>query len=149
MTTTLTRPPHAREVTSPLPRSRAYTALMALGTLAILFQGLWAGLFLEHDNPDRAGNWVEVHARGGEFALIMVVAATITAFIRIRVRRDLWLGGAVLTALLVLESYIGGLIRDSGKDSLTPLHIPLAMAIMGLAIWLLMRSRRRRQEPVA
>jgi heme A synthase len=114
---------------------------MSLATIAILLQGLWAGLFLEHGNPDGAANWVEVHARGGEIALILVVAATITAFIRVRVRRDLWLGGAALTALLVVEAYIGGLIRDSGKDTLTAVHVPLALAIMGLAVWLAARSR--------
>lgn len=147
MTTTLTRPPHAVEATRPLPTSRSYTVLIGLGTLAILLQGLWAGLFLEHGNPDAAGNWVEVHARGGEVALILVAAATVTAFISVRARRDLWLGGAVLSALLVVEAYIGGLIRDSGRDSLTPVHIPLAMAIIGLSAWLCMRSRRKRQEP--
>ena len=116
---------------------------MAISTLAILLQGLWAGLFLEHGNPDRAGGWIEVHARGGEVALVTAAAATITAFIRVRVRRDLWLGGAALSALLVVEAYVGGLIRDSGKDSLTPLHIPLALAITALAVWLLARSRSR------
>jgi hypothetical protein len=143
MTTTLTRPPHAAEVTRPLPTSRAYTVLMTLGSLAVLLQGLWAGLFLEHDNPDRAGSWIDVHARGGEVALILVAAATLTAFIRLRARRDLWIGGSVLTALLLVEAYVGGLIRDSGQDSLTPLHIPLGMALMGLTVWLMVRSRRR------
>lgn len=149
MTTTLTRPPYALEETKPLPRSRTYSVLIALATLAILLQGLWAGLFLQHGNPDDAGNWVEVHARGGEVALILVVAATITALLRVRARRDLWLGGAVLAALLVVEAFIGGLIRDSGQDSLTPVHIPLGMVIIGLSVWLLARSRRRRQEPVS
>ena len=147
MTTTLTRPPYAPEATRRLPTSRAYTALVGLGTLAILLQGLWAGLFLEHGNPDTAGSWVEIHARGGEVALILVVAATVTAFISMRARRDLWLGGAVLSALLVLEAFIGGLIRDASDDSLTAVHVPLAMAIIGLSVWLFARSRRTRQEP--
>lgn len=148
MTTTLTRPPYTPEATRNLPTSRAYTVLIGLGTLAILLQGLWAGLFLEHGNPDAAGNWVEVHARGGEVALIFVAAATVTAFISVRSRRDLWIGGSVLSALLVLEAYIGGLIRDESQDSLTAVHVPLAMAIIGLSVWLFARSRRRRQEPV-
>jgi hypothetical protein len=108
MTTTLTRPSPAEEVRKSLPTSRTYIVLMALGTVAILLQGLWAG----------------------EIALILVAAATLTAFLRVRMRRDLWVGG-------------GGLIRDSGKNSLTALHIPLAMAIIGLSVWLLMRSRGR------
>ena len=49
-----------------------------------------------------------------------------------------------LTVLLVIESYIGGLIRDDSKDTLTAVHIPLAMAIMALVIWLAMRARTKR-----
>jgi heme A synthase len=63
--------------------------------------------------------------------------------VRLRSRRDLWLGSGLLTALLVLESYIGGLIRDDGKDTLTAVHVPLAMAVLALAIWLPVRAGRR------
>src|SRR4051812_34908488 len=141
MTTTLSRPvqspPDASE------SSPAFTILVGLGTLAILLQGLWAGIFLEHDGKrDAAGSWIDVHARGGEVALVLVAVATLWAFLRLRPRRDLWLGGAVLTVLLVIESWIGGLIRDSGKDTLTAVHVPIAMAVMGVAVWLTMRSRR-------
>jgi hypothetical protein len=142
MPTTLTRAPHVAEASSSLPRSRAYTVLMALSSVAIVLQGLWAGLFLGSDADAHAG-WLEVHARGGEVALVFVVAATVIAFVRIRARRDLWLGGAVLAALLVLEAFIGGLIHDSGRETLTAVHIPLAMVIVGLAIWLFGRSRSR------
>jgi heme A synthase len=62
--------------------------------------------------------------------------------VRLRRRRDLWLGAAMLTVLLVLEAYLGGLIHDSGKESLTAFHVPLAMAIVGMTVWLLVRSRR-------
>jgi len=122
--------------------SSGYTALLALAGIAIVLQGLWAGIFLEHDGKrDAAGSWIDVHARGGEVALVLAAAATVLAFVRVRARRDLWLGAAVLTALLVLESYVGGLIRDQGKDTLTAVHVPLAMAVMGLTAWLLARSR--------
>ena len=40
------------------------------------------------------------------------------------------------------EAYLGGLIRDAGKDTLTAVHVPLAMALMGLAVWLPLRARR-------
>lgn len=124
-------------------KSAAYTALLALAGIAILLQGLWAGIFLEQDGKrDSAGSWIDVHARGGEVALALAAIATVVAFVRLRARRDLWLGSATLTALLVVESYLGGLIRDQGKDTLTALHVPVAMAIIGLAAWLLARSRR-------
>lgn len=134
--------------TCPYMRSRrttsaAVTAILALAGVAVLLQGLWAGIFLEHDGKrDAAGGWIDVHARGGEVALVLAAVATVVAFVRLRSRRDLWLGSAALTALLVLESYLGGLIRDDGKDKLTAVHVPLAMAIMGTATWLLARSRR-------
>ena len=121
--------------------SVAYTVLIALAAMAIVLQGVWAGLFLR---PGTRGgtNWVEVHARGGEVALVLTALATVVAFVRVRHRRELWLGAGALTALLVVEAWLGGLIHDSGKDSLTPVHVPLALAIMGLAAWLFARSRR-------
>lgn len=126
--------------------SAAFSVILALAGIAIVLQGLWAGIFLEHDGKrDAAGSWIDVHARGGEVALVLAAMATVIAFVRLRSRRDLWLGGAVLTALLVVESYIGGLIRDQGKDTLTAVHVPLAMAIIGVCAWLLARSR---QAPV-
>lgn len=121
--------------------SAAVTVLAGLATVAILLQGLWAGLFLRGASGGGT-DWVDVHARGGEVALVLVVLATVVAFIRVRHRRELWLGGAALAALLVVEAYLGGLIHDQDKENLTAVHVPLAMAIMGLAVWLFVRSRR-------
>jgi len=45
--------------------------------------------------------------------------------------------------LIALEAYLGGRIVDNGDDSLTVVHIPLAMALMDLAVWLAVRTRRR------
>lgn len=139
MTSTLTRKRAVRE-RSPRVTSATYTALAALAMIAIVLQGLWAGLFLSHSHSGT--DWIEIHARGGEVALALTAVATLVAFVRLRQRRELWLGGAVLAALLVLEAYLGGLIHDDGKDALTAVHVPLAMAIMGLAAWLVVRSRR-------
>jgi hypothetical protein len=126
-------------------RSVLVTALLGLAGVAVLLQGLWAGLFLEHDGQrDAAGSWIDVHARGGEVALVLAIAATIIAFVKVRTRRDLWAGGLVLAGLLIAESYVGGLIRDDSKDTLTAVHVPLAMAVMGVAAWVFGRSLRGR-----
>jgi hypothetical protein len=141
MTTTYSDLDHepSRAATS---RSRLFSALIGLAALAVLLQGLWAGLFLQHDGKrDAASSWIDVHARGAEVAIVLAAAATVTAFVKLRSRRDLWGGAAVLTVLLVLESYLGGLIRDQGKDTLTAVHVPLAMAIVALAVWLPVRTR--------
>jgi hypothetical protein len=124
-----------------------YRAVIGAAALAVLLQGLWAGLFLEHDGQrDAASSWINVHATGGEVAIVLAALATALAILKLRPRKDLWIGSGVLTVLLVLESYLGGLIRDSGKDSLTAVHIPLAMALMGLAVWLPFRVTRGRSR---
>jgi hypothetical protein len=124
-------------------RSVLVEVLIGLSALAILLQGLWAGIFLEHDGQrDAASGWIDVHAHGGEVALGLAALATIAAFLLLRSRRDIWIGGLVLVVLLVVEAYIGGAIHDDGKDSLTIVHVPLAMAIMALAVWLSFRARR-------
>lgn len=124
-------------------RHPAFSALIGLCSLAVLLQGLWAGFFLEHDGQrDAATGWINVHARGADVAIALAALATIVAFVKLRRRRDLWLGSAALTVLLVLEAYLGGLIRDASQDTLTAVHVPLAMALMALVVWLPMRALR-------
>jgi hypothetical protein len=126
---------------------RIFAALTGLAALAILLQGLWAGLFLEHAGQrDEAKSWIEVHATGGEVAIALAAVAVVWALVRLRGRRDLVVGAIVLTVLLVLEAYIGGLIGDEGKDSLTPVHVPLALLLMGVAVWLSLRAARGSQR---
>ncbi len=130
--------------TPPATRNTLFNVLLGLTALAVLLQALWAGIFLQHDGErDAASNWIDVHARGSEIAIVLALFATVVALIKLRHRKDLWIGTAALTVLLVLESYLGGLIRDNSKDSLTVVHIPLGMAIMALAVWIPMRARTR------
>lgn len=136
-------------LTEQAPRTQArhplFSALIGLCALAVLLQALWAGIFLEHDGQrDAASRWIDIHARGGEVAIALAALATIVAFLRLRSRKDLWLGSAALTVVLVVEAYIGGLIRDASRDTLTAIHVPLAVALMSLVVWL---STRARQTP--
>lgn len=125
--------------------SKIFAVLTGITSVVVLLQAVWAGIFLEHDGArDAASNWVEIHARGGEVALGLAAIATIFAFVRLRSQKSLWIGSLALTVLLVSESYIGGLIVDYSQDSLTAVHVPLGMAIMGLVVWLPLRARRYR-----
>lgn len=130
---------------SPTPRtaarSVAYNILIGLTTLAVLLQGVWAGIFLSYDK--RPDSWINVHARGAEVAIGLGVLAFIAAVIQLRSRRDLLIGTAVLVVLLIVEAYLGGRITDDGNDLLTAVHVPLALAIMALAVWLPLRARNR------
>ena len=51
-------------------------------------------------------------------------------------------GHPALTVLIYLESYIGGIIGD--KPASVAVHIPLAFAILALAVWLPFRTMRSR-----
>jgi heme A synthase len=126
--------------TAPTPaRSKLYSTLIGLAALAVLLQGLWAGLFV-HEGKDYQQFWVDVHARGAELSIALAAAATVTAYVKLRARRDLLIGSAVLTGLLVVEAYLGGLIGDS--PAVTAVHFPLALALTALVVWLPLRARR-------
>jgi hypothetical protein len=120
-------------------RSPLYTALIGLSALAVLLQGLWAGLFIQ-EGSDYKASWVEIHARGADVAIVLAVIATIVAFVTLRSRLDLVIGSAVFTVLLVLEAYLGGIIGD--HSNLTAIHIPLAMGLMALSVYLPLRATR-------
>lgn len=125
------------------PAEKIFSALAGVCALLVVLQGLWAGIFLEHDGKREAGGkWIDWHARGGEVAIFFALAALVWTVVKLRSRRDLLAGTAVLIVALFLESYLGGLIRDSGKDNLTAVHVPLAMLILALAVWLPLRARR-------
>jgi hypothetical protein len=120
--------------------SRPYSVLIGLSTLVVLLQGLWAGLFV-HEGQDYDDSWVSVHARGADLAIGLALIATVVAIVKLRSRLDLVIGSAVFTVLLVLEAFLGGLIGDHA--GVTAIHFPLAMALMGLAVWLPVRAMRR------
>jgi uncharacterized membrane protein len=93
-------------------RNALFASLIGLVGVVVLLQGLWAGIFLEHDGKrESADTWIRIHANGAEVAIALAIAATVVAFVRRRARKDLWVGGIILTVLLVAESWIGGLIR--------------------------------------
>ena len=89
----------ARRTANVGAHSVAYSILIGLTTLAILLQGVWAGIFLSYD--DRPDSWIHVHARGGEVAIGLCVLALVAAVVQLRSRRDLLVGTAVLLLLLI------------------------------------------------
>lgn len=131
----------------PPARSTLYTVLICLAALAVLLQGLWAGLFI-HEGQDFQQSWVDVHARCGEAAIVFAALASVVAFLKLRSRPAVVAGSIALTVLLVAEAYVGGLIGD--QPILTAVHMPLGMALMALVIWLTSSTARpaaRSAEP--
>ena len=134
-----TRGTAAAPATNP-PGMTPYRALIGLATLGIVLQGVWAGMFIR---PGQAndGTWVTVHARGAEVTIALALIAAAVAVWRLRARRDLVLGTGALVVLLAFQAFIGGLVYDN--QGLTALHVPLAIALVTLPVWLLLRSGRR------
>jgi hypothetical protein len=125
--------------TEQTPRSALFSVLIGLASLAILLQGVWAEIFIRSGKADDK-HWVDVHARGAEVAILLAVLALIVAVMRLRARRDLVAGSAALVVLLVVEAYIGGLIGS--HEALEVIHFPLALALVGLAVWIPLRARQ-------
>jgi hypothetical protein len=135
-----TNPVASTGATAALPRNPLFSALIGLASLAIFLQSVWAGMFIREDK-DYNSTWTNVHAAGAWVAFLLALAATIVALVKLRSRRDLIIGSAVLTVLILVESVIGGIIGD--KPGAVALHIPLALAIFGLTVWVPMRTLGR------
>jgi hypothetical protein len=130
-------------------RDPLYASLIGLTSLVVLLQGLWAGLFIRegkgYDATSAQANWVSVHDWGARVAIVLALASLIVAFLRVRSRTELLVGTGVLFLLLLVEAYIGGEIGNHAN--LPAVHIPLAMGLLALSVWLPFRAARGRPTP--
>jgi hypothetical protein len=130
-------------------RDPLYVAAIELTSLGILFQGVWAGLFIregkDFDASSSQSRYLEVHDAGAWVTIVLALITLAIAVWRLRSHRWLVTGSAVLLVLLMLESYIGGEIGD--KPNWPEYHIPLAMALMALAAGLTVRAARGFRPP--
>lgn len=113
---------------------RAFAALVGVTSLGVLVMAVLAGAFV--DQGGREG-WVNVH---GMVANVVVLAALVTAVVAVlRLRRaqpGLTVGAIALLVLVVVQTALGHAITDGGADRLIIVHVPLAMVIFGLAVYL-------------
>ena len=123
-------------------RDPLYASVIGLTSLVVLLQGLWAGLFIregkDFDASSAQSSFVEVHDWGARLAIVLALASLVVAFMRLRSRPGLIAGTGALFVLLLLEAYIGGEIGDHA--TWPSVHIPLAMGLMGLSVWLPTRA---------
>ena len=115
-----------------------HSALVGLASLGVLLQGVWAGLFM--GGSDDYGTWVAVHQHGAEATIAVAFLATVAAAMWLRHRVAVLVGTALLFVLLVVEMLLGMAIDDSGLA--VTIHVPLAMLLLGLAVWLPTAARR-------
>ena len=120
-----------------------YAALVGLVSLAIVLQGIFAGVFIEPGSHSGALNAHNVNADVA-LGLAIVAAGYAIAFLR-DAAPALVIRSVVLVALLIALVAIGHAITGSGDNSLTPVHVPLALFAFGLTIWLSVRARSLRK----
>jgi heme A synthase len=121
-----------------------YASVVGLTALVILLQGLWAGLFIregeDFDATSSQSTFVEVHDWGGRAAIVLALVSLVVVLWRLRSQPSLVVGTAALLLLVMLEGFLGGEIGE--HPSWTSVHIPLAMALMALSVWLPVRAAR-------
>jgi ABC-type uncharacterized transport system permease subunit len=120
-----------------------FAALTGLTSLAILVQAFIAGEFIEHGAH---GSWLNAHAVVADVVVALAVVTAIYAYIKLRTQtRPLVTGSIVLAVLAAIQTAIGHAITDSNDNWLIPIHVPLALLIFGLTIWLAISARSFRR----
>jgi uncharacterized membrane protein YhaH (DUF805 family) len=110
-----------------------FSILNGLTLLGVLLQAVWAGEFI-----DRAGHeaWITVHEIG---AFVVVALALATALATVTLRRThstLTLGALALFVLIVVQTGLGETITRAGATTLIVAHVPIAILIFGLGVYL-------------
>jgi hypothetical protein len=132
-TTSTTRAPHTPPGPGDIRGTRPFAALCVLTSAAIFAQAVIAGLFVGHEDED---GWVTVHGVVADVSWVLALAAAVCGVVRLRRgARRLVVASVALFALTLAQTGIGHLITDLGHDGLIVVHVPLAVAIFGLTVW--------------
>ncbi len=120
-----------------------FAALTGLTSLAILLQAVFAG---EVINPGSSSGWLSAHNVNADVVIALAVITAIYALVYLReAARSLVIGSGVLAVLVIAQTAIGHAITDNNDNGLLVIHVPLAMLVFGLTIWLSVRARSLRK----
>jgi heme A synthase len=124
--------------------SPVFAALTGLVSLGILVQAFLAGEFI---NRDHRHSWITAHDVVATVLMVLALATAIYAVVRFRRNaKDLMGASIALFVLLVVQTGIGHSVTDGDHDALLAIHIPLALFIFGLTVWLSITARVRRRS---
>jgi hypothetical protein len=128
----------------PLARTApVFAALTGLTTLAILLQAVFAGEFVDRA---RTGGWVSAHNANADVVIALAVITAIYAFVALRGHAPrLVIEAVVLAVLVIAQTAIGHAITDDNDNGLLVIHIPLAMLVFGLTIYMSAQARSARK----
>lgn len=130
---------------------RIFNALAGVTTLAVFLQAISAGIFMSFRGSDAGEPWVTTHDIVANVAVVLALATAIVAIVTVRRAAPALTGAAVLlVVLLVLQTLIGHWIDSA--HWLVAIHVPLALLVFAVTIWLSVRGaavRRRLATPAA
>jgi heme A synthase len=121
-----------------------FSILNGLTLLGVLLQAVWAGEFI--DRTGRAG-WIKVHEIGAFVVVVLALASAVVAAGTLRRSSSaLALGALGLLGLIVAQTVLGEVITRGGAEGLIVVHVPIAMLIFGLAVYLSSVGARLRRS---
>lgn len=113
---------------------RWLAALTGLTSLGVLIEAVFAGQFVSQDHRD---SWIAIHNMTANVVLLLALATMVVAIIALRraLPAIMW-GSVALFVLLVVQTVLGNLITEAHVNGLIGVHVPLAVIIFGLTVWL-------------
>jgi heme A synthase len=122
-------------MTAPAQSSlKGFSALVGATSLAIFLQAITAGEFVSQDHRE---GWIAAHDIVSNIVAVLALATMVFTIVRLRTAsRPLLVGTIVLFVLVVIQTVLGHQITDSKQDWLIGIHVPLALIIFGIAVWL-------------
>jgi hypothetical protein len=117
---------------------RTFTALTGVTSLLIFLQAVTAGEFVSQDDRD---SWIAVHNIVGNITLVVALGVAIFTIIAFRASNRVLMWATVgLFILLLAQTVMGHLITDAKQDGWIGVHVPVALIVFGLTIWLSIRA---------
>ncbi len=112
---------------------RIFSILNGLTLLGVLLQAVWAGEFIDRHGRDA---WVSVHEIGGFVVVVLALATAVAAIALRRASSALTFGALGLFVLIVVQTGLGEAITKGDANELITAHIPIAVLIFGLGVFL-------------
>jgi heme A synthase len=117
-----------------------FTGLAWLIAVGVVLQGLWAG---EMFNRAAGHGWLTVHQITAYVLVILSLLAAIVAATNLRRSRPGLVWPSVgLFVLMLIQTGLGQAMTDGDAQSVIAAHIPVAVLLMGVAVYVALASSR-------
>lgn len=121
---------------------RIFSVLNGLTLLGVLLQAVWAGEFIDRTGQ---GIWISVHEISGFVVVVLALASALAAITLRRAHPALTLGACGLLVLIIVQTGLGEAITKAGANELIVAHVPIALLIFGLGVYLSSMGARLRR----